>query len=294
MRHKRTPRQLCSPARFDRVVTWFLCGLLAWLVISCATTGPGGKTSLIIIPTNQEVAIGASMAQQVEESEEVFRDSLWQQYLDDVGQRIAAVCDRQDIEYHFTVIKSDQVNAFAAPGGYIYFYTGLLRHMETEAEMAAVVAHELSHVVARHSIKRLQTAMGVSLAWELVFGEDASKAVTAAAQIGLLLAFSEYSRDHEREADRFGIHYMLSAGYDPSGAIGMFEKLAALGGAGDATVFEKLASSHPGTQERMANARAQIAEMQPSSEGLRVGAEDYRRMRMRLPEPQSDAGAGGR
>ncbi len=264
-----------------KILRWLSCAALV-LVLGCATTGPGGEKSLIIIPTSQEVAIGAGMAEQVRETEQVLQDSLWQSYLDEVGQKIVKVSDRKDLEFHFTVINSDQVNAFAAPGGFIYFYTGLLKHMDTEAEMAAVMAHEISHVVARHGVKRLQTAMGVAAAYELVFGENSSQYQELAVNIGLNLAFSKYSRDAEREADNYGIHYMVKAGYDPQGALQMFETLASLGSAGYSNVFEGLLASHPETQERIANARKQIQEMQPLPAGLTTGRDRYRNMLERL------------
>jgi predicted Zn-dependent protease len=265
-------------------VAWlFMCAVAYFL--SCATTGPGGKKDLIIVPSSQEVGIGAGMAQQVESTEKVFPDSAWQVYLNDVGQRIVKVCDRQDIEYHFTVIESDQINAFAAPGGFVYFYTGLLFQMDSEAEMAAVMAHEISHVVGRHGIKRLQAALGASLVYELVFGDDASQVTNTAIQVGLSLAFAGYSREHEREADQFGIHYMRKAGYDPNGAIGMFEKLAALGGAEYGNVFEGLVASHPETKERIANAQSQIAGMGPLASDLELGRDRYQQMKKRLPNP---------
>ena len=273
------------------VVIFFI---IAALLLSCATTGPGGKKSFVIIPSSQEVAIGAGMAEEVEKTQKVLQDSSWQTYLSEVGQKIVAVCDRTDIEYHFTVIESDQVNAFAAPGGFVYFYTGLLRRMENEAEMAAVMAHEISHVVARHGVKRLQAALGVGLAYELVFGSDASAMVETAIQVGMGLVFSGYSRDNEREADNFGIYYMVQAGYDPHGAIGMFEKLAALGAEGHSNVFEKLTASHPETQERIANAKAQIAGMQPLPANLTLGAQRYQQMLKRLPTvptPAEDSGS---
>ena len=255
---------------------------VAALLLSCATTGPGGEKSLVIIPTSQEVAIGEGMALQVEQQETILADSAWQAYVNDIGQRIVAVCDRKDITYHFTVIESDAVNAFAAPGGYIYFYTGLLKIMDNEAEFAAVAAHEISHVVARHSVKRLQAALGVALAWELVFGDNADQALTTAISIGLGLAFADYSRDNERQADAYGIHYMRQAGYDPGGAIGMFNKLAALGDAGSSDIFEHLARSHPETQERIQNATEQIRQMQPIPADLRIGQQKYQQMLKRL------------
>ena len=256
---------------------------LALLCLSCATTGPGGKQSVIIVPTSQEVAIGAGMAQQVESTEQVLPDSVWQAYLNEVGQKIVAVCDRKDIEYRFRVIQSEQVNAFAAPGGFVYFYTGLLKKIDNEGEMAAVLSHEISHVVARHGIKRLQAAMGVSLAYELVFGgEGASKALDAAINIGMSLAFASYSRSNEREADAYGITYMTAAGYDPHAAVTMFEKLAALGGEGSTNIFEQLSSSHPDTQERIANAQQEIASMTLPT-GLTESRDRYQKMIKRLP-----------
>ena len=263
------------------------------LILSCATTGPGGKQSLIIIPSSQEVSIGAGMAEQVERAEKLLDDPMWQSYLNEVGQKIVAVCDRKDIEYHFKVIESDQINAFAAPGGFIYFYTGLLREMDNEAEMAAVVAHEISHVVGRHSVQRLQAALGAATAYQLIFGEEgASRVLNVAINVGLSLLFADYSRDDEREADEYGIHYMVKAGYDPAGAMGMFETLAELGG-GQSTVFERLASSHPDTQERIANARRQIAAMQPLPSGVTLGQNRYQEMLRRLPAKSESGQSGG-
>jgi predicted Zn-dependent protease len=116
---------------------------LAALIIACATTGPGGKKSFIFVPVSQEVALGQGMAEELKKTEKTLPDAEWQAYLAEVGKKIVTVCDRKDIEYHFTVIESDVANAFAAPGGYVYFYTGLLREMSSEAEMAAVMAHEI-------------------------------------------------------------------------------------------------------------------------------------------------------
>jgi predicted Zn-dependent protease len=253
------------------------------MLVACAVTGPGGKTSLIIVPTSQEVAIGAGMAEELKVSEKELDDPQWQAYLNEVGQKIVAVCDRRDIEYHFTVIESDQINAFAAPGGYVYFYTGLLREMKNESEMAAVVSHEISHVVARHSVKRLQAALGAATAYELVFGDNSSQVVQAAVGIGLGLVFSGYSRNAEREADQYGIIYQVKAGYDPSGFIGMFEALARLGG-GQQSVFEQLASSHPDSRERLANAQKQIDAMGNQATGLTRGETRYQQMLARLPK----------
>jgi predicted Zn-dependent protease len=264
------------------------------LLLACATTGPGGKRSLILIPTEQELAIGLSMSEQVEQQEAILADTVWRNYVSDVGRKIVAVCDRRDIEYHFRIIESDQVNAFAAPGGYIYFYTGLLRMMENEAELAAVMAHEVSHVVARHSVQRVQAAMGVALAYELAFGDDAGTAINAAVNIGMGLLFAGYSRGNERQADEYGIYYMHQAGYDPRAAVTMFEKLAAAGDSAPSDFFEGMARSHPETQERISNAHAQIAGYQPLRSGLVMNRNRYQKMLARLPAPKSPPDDAGR
>lgn len=257
--------------------------MAAMLLLACVATGPGGKTSLVVIPTSQEVAIGAGMAEELAQTETALPDTAWQSYLDRVGQKIVAVSDRKDIEYHFTVIESDQINAFAAPGGYIYFYTGLLKKMDNEAQMAAVMAHEISHVVARHGIKRLQATLGVALAYELALGDEDSEIIHTAVNLGLGLLSAGYSRSNEREADDYGLTYLVRAGYDPQGMVGMLEKLAAIGGRSSAGVFEKLASTHPETQERIRNTKAQMARMNVNRSNLIVGEQYYRQMRSRLP-----------
>jgi len=267
-----------------------LLPLAAGLLLACVATGPGGKTSLIVIPSSQEVAIGAGMAQELAQSETVLPDSAWQRYLNEVGQRIVAVCDRKDIEYHFTVVESDQINAFAAPGGFIYFYTGLLREMDNEAEMAAVMAHEISHVVARHGIKRLQATLGVAMAYELALGDEDSEVLLTAVNLGLGLLSAGYSRSNEREADDYGLTYLVRAGYDPGGMEGMLQKLAALGGRSSSSVFEQLASTHPETRERIENTRAQTARMNINRSNLIVGEDRYRQMKARLPKKQSGQG----
>jgi predicted Zn-dependent protease len=259
---------------------------LVMLLTACVATGPGGKRPLVLIPTSQEVALGAAMAGQLAETETALPDAQWQAYLNEVGQKIVSVCDRKDIKYQFTVIQSDQINAFAAPGGYVYFYTGLLRLMDDEAELAAVMAHEVSHVVARHGAKRMQAAMGVSLAYELVLGDNDSKVFDAAVGIGMGLMFAGYSRSAEREADDYGLTYMIRAGYDPAGMITMFDKLAAAGSPSNG--FEKLLSSHPESQERINNTRAAISSLPDLPADLSRGKARYQQMLKRLPAQTGD------
>lgn len=255
--------------------------LLALAFISCAVTGPGGKKSFIIIPTSQEISIGAGMDEEIRKTEKILDDSLWQNYITEIGQKIAKVSDRKDLEYHFAVIESDQINAFAAPGGYLYFYTGLIKEMKNESELASVVAHEISHVVGRHSIKRVQAALGVSLASQLILGDNNSEIIQTAVGMAVGLKFASYSRNNEREADNFGLNYMIAAGYHPNGMISMFRILAEKGGQ-TSNVFEQLSSSHPDTQERINNAINNIQTYMPLKSGLTLGEERFQKMKERL------------
>ncbi len=256
---------------------------LLLLIFACATTGPGGKQSVILIPTATELSIGEGMNQQVRAEQKILADTVWQNYLNEVGQKIVAVSDRKDITYHFAVIESDDINAFAAPGGYIFFYTGILKMMDSEAEMAAVLAHEISHVVARHSIKRIQAAMGASILYELVLGEKNSQAVDIAVNLGLGMAFAGYSRSAENEADNYGVTYMARAGYNPAAAVTMFKKLAE-SSTGESNFFEQLFASHPETQERIANVEVRIKTIGSQTSGLTYNTDRYRQMKARLPK----------
>jgi predicted Zn-dependent protease len=259
----------------------FIVSLCALVLISCATTGPGGKKSLILLSTAQEVSIGQGMDQQLHQTEKILADPEWQAYINELGQRIVQVSDRKDIEYHFAVIESDQINAFAAPGGYVYFYTGLIKKMDTESELVAVMAHEISHVVARHGVKRLQSVMGLSLVLDLALGgkSDQTQQIAGTA-LGIMM--SGYSRSNEHEADDFGLLYMTKAGWHPNGMIGMFEKLQEMHGDHQANLFEMLASSHPQTTDRISATRERMARMGALSPSLRRDSQRFQQLKSRL------------
>ncbi len=256
--------------------------MLVALTLSCATTGPGGRKSLILIPTSQEIAIGQQLNEEVRQTDTLLADTLWQNYINDIGQRIVAVSDRSDLPFHFAVIQSDQINAFAAPGGYVFFYSGLIREMDSEAELAAVMAHEISHVVARHSIKQLQSVMGLSVVLQLAVGER-SQTTQQLAGTALGIMMSGYSRSMETEADRFGAIYMTRAGWNPEGMIDMFRKLDELSGHHDMNLFEMLAASHPQTSDRIEATHLQIAQMTDLSPRLVMDTPRFHQMKDRLP-----------
>lgn len=262
-----------------RIPVRLLFGLFFVFGLACATTGPGGKKSLIFIDGGTEVSLGKQAEKQVLTQSKVLADTVWQNYVSRVGQSLAAHSERKDVQYTFTVLESKEINAFALPGGPLYIYTGLLKLMEDEAELAAVLGHEIGHVDGRHAVRQMQPIVGISAIEALAFG-DKSPAARQALNVVLGIALTGYGRGHELEADQFGLVYMQRAGYDPNGSVRMFTKL---GGEGERerNVFEKLSASHPETKERIAKLEAEIKKL---SSGGKTGRETYQRMKKRLPE----------
>jgi len=257
---------------------------LTSLIVSCATTGPGGKKSLIFISTDQELSLGEQFDKQLRTENKVLADTVWQNYFNEVGESIVKVCDRKDIQYHFTVIESEQINAFATPGGYVYIYTGLLDRINNEAELAAVTAHEISHVVARHSVKRLQSAVGIGLLEQIAFGGNTS-ASRDVVNLGVGVALQGYSRANEFEADEYGIGYMAAAGYNPQGAIELFQMLASLGDDGQKNIFERLSASHPDTQARIDRVNQLISSKYQEITKRPKNEARISKLKQRLPKP---------
>lgn len=227
------------------------------LVLSCVTTGPGGKKSLILIPTETEVDLGKEVVKDVESSEKVLNNTQVQNYVNKIGQKVAKVCDRKDVKYTFKVLDSDEINAFACPGGYIYIYAGLMKMMDNEAQLAAVLGHEVGHIVARHSIKRLQAVYGYSILMEVALGDKMGKTAQQMVDAAAGLILLGYGRDNEYEADNYGLLYEKKAGYNPTGMIQLFNKFRKLEGKPPST-FEKLLSSHPPAKDRIGNCNKQI------------------------------------
>lgn len=173
-----------------------------------------------IYSTDREVAMGKSIADAIAKEYKIVDDPLVQERVEIIGKKIAAVCDRRDIDYHFYVLDEDEINAVSLPGGYVYIFKGLVDKVKSDDELAGVVAHEVGHIVARHSIKRLQAEQGYSLLRILVSQAPGSTGgVGAAADAAFTELLLGYSREDELLADQLGARYSKSAGYDPHGMI---------------------------------------------------------------------------
>ncbi|MBL7222830.1 MAG: M48 family metalloprotease [Candidatus Brocadiae bacterium] len=243
------------------------------LVLALAVFGAAGCPEFNMLSTEDEVAIGQKIAAEVEKKQKICPDPTVQQYVREIQARIAAVCDRQDVTYRITVIEDhEQVNAFAGPGGFMYVYTGLLRAMSNEAELAGVLAHETGHVVARHSAKALSNMLILNQLAQLALGSDPAMAGQLAGQLVSGVGMAQMSRGAEHQADQLAVTYMKRAGYDPQAFVAFLDKLNRMKKTSPSAVG-KLFASHPPTEERIAHVRSLIAQVGP---GGRLGAQEYR------------------
>ena len=257
-------------------------GVLMVLVLSltsCSTTGPGGKKSVILIGETEERDIGAKMAAQIRAEKKIYSDPVVNDYVNRTGQNIARLSDRPNLQYQFAVIEDKSLNAFALPGGYVYVHTGLLRELDSQAQLAGVLGHEISHIVARHSVKLLQEGLGLQILSSLVFG-GSSQVTQTAVNVGLALVLKGYSRGAEEEADSYGTIYMARAGYNPEGMAQVMDKLARASGSGEG-FWENLASDHPPAAKRAAAVRAEI-KAKGLDAGLPFDSEPYARVKSRV------------
>jgi MAF protein len=175
--------------------------------------------------TDKEVQIGQKVNLQVEKEYKFSDDPLEEKRVEDIGKRIAAVSDRKEIDYHFRVLEDDDVNAVSLPGGYVYVNSGLLNKVSNDDELACVMAHEVGHIVARHSIKKLQAMQSYSVLRLLVAVAPGTAGVGTAADAAFTQFLLGYSREDELLADQLGARYAKLAGYNPGAMINFLTKL---------------------------------------------------------------------
>ena len=227
--------------------------LLVLLVATCALSSGCDTTrrvlAYVLVPDETEIEIGAQVAEQIEAEQRVHSSRRLQSYIEGITEALLppALEDRPGIDYHVKVLDDpEQINAFAVLGGFLYIYSGLLLTAEDESEVAGVLAHEIGHIVGRHSANQLAARFGMDFLFQLILGED----LQLLGQVVSYLGSARFSRDDEREADSFGVRYAIAAGYDPRGLLRFFEKLQELKGRRP-SALEKLLSTHPPTDERI-------------------------------------------
>lgn len=255
----------------NRVIMLALAGAMA-LSAGCAVNPVTGDEELMFFSPENDVKLGRRYAAPIEkELGGRIPDENLQRYINDVGQKIARVCHRPDLSYHFTAVETKMTNALALPGGYIFLTRGLLKEMKTEGQLAAVLAHEVGHVVARDTMAALsrQLSMTALVAAAHVGGAPGS-VVRGADFISVMLSL-QYSREDEKEADLTGLSYMTQAGYDPNGIVQMMQILDELQTVRPIEFF----STHPNPESRITYLKEKIATRYTGLDTLKAGQQEY-------------------
>ena len=244
---------------------------LAVLALSaCATNPVTGGREFTLMSEAQEIQMGQQSDPEVRAEMGVYPDQALQQYVADVGMQLAKVSQRPDLPWHFTIVDVPAVNAFALPGGYIYITRGLMAHLDSEAEMASVLGHEIGHVTARHSARAYTRAATVGIGaavTSLLF--PSAEPYAAAAQTGLGVLFLKYDRNQEVQSDRLGAEYVAAVGWAPSGMSGVLETLGRISAATDRRGVPNWLSTHPQPEDRV----VKVAETVQTLEATRAASE---------------------
>lgn len=235
------------------------------LTAACATNPVTGRKEFNLVSEQQELAIGRQQHQLIVEQFGVYDEKPeLNAMVDRIGRKVAAVSDRPNLPWTFTLLDTPMINAMALPGGYVYVTRGILERMNSEDELAGVIAHEISHVAARHSAQQMSQAQLAQLGMVLgavVAGPAATQAYGGLAQLGAQLLFQRYSRQQETQADLLGTAYMTEAGFNPRGAENMLIALQRLD-TGKANGIDQYFMDHPDPGKRVNEVRSRIAQLQ--------------------------------
>ena len=245
--------------RISRPLAAAAC-IVCFSISGCARNPVTGGYQFMLITEGQEIAMGQEYDPQIVSQFGLYDDAAMQEIVSSVGLRMAANSERPNLPWTFRVVDDPLINAFAVPGGFVYMTRGILAHFDSEAQMAAVIGHEIGHITARHSaaqISRTQIAqiglgVGVILAPQLAD-------FAGIASAGLSVLFLKFSRDNERQADDLGFAYMTNAGYDPRGMVDVFEMLQRVSGHQEGGGIPNWLSTHPDPGDRRERIDAAIA-----------------------------------
>ena len=249
---------------------------VAAAVVGCATNPATGRRQLILMSEGQETALGKEADQQAVAAYGLYPDEKVQTYVAGLGKRLAAASERPSLPWSFKVVDDPTVNAFALPGGFIYVTRGILTHLRSEAELVAVLGHEIGHVTGRHSASQMskqQLAMGGLIVGMVV--EPELQRFGGLAQQGLGLLFLKFGRDDENEADELGLRYMAREEYDPREMIEVFGVLDRVSSASGAGRMPEWLSTHPNPGNRQTHIQELIAKTGAS--GSTVNRDAYLR-----------------
>ncbi len=237
-------------------------GLLS-ILPSCAVNPVTGKQELMLLSERDEIQLGRETdAEIVKQYGLYYEDPGLTAYVKEIAHRIGRVSHRPQLNYECKILDASVINAFAVPGGYVYFTRGILAVLNSEAELAAVMGHEVGHIAARHSAQQYSKAQLAQLGLGVGSILVDSPLVTGLAQVGVGLLFLRFSRDNEREADDLGVEYASKAGYDATAMANFFETLERINPGSDRSGLPGWFSTHPNPENRVSAVRAKTKEWQ--------------------------------
>jgi len=237
-----------------------LAALAASLLPACATNPVTGHQDFVLMSQSEEISLGRQYNEQILKEMPAYNDPELAAYVNQVGQRLARASHRPNLDYHFTVIDSQMVNAFALPGGYVYITRGIMAYLNSEAELAAVLGHEIGHVTARHSVRQQSAATATGVAGAVLGATTGVPASQDLFNVFGKAILSGYGREHELEADRLGAQYLARTGYDPKAmleVIGVlknqeqFERQQAREEGRAPRIYHGVFASHPENDQRL-------------------------------------------
>ena len=244
-------------------VLGLLLPALFLLCPSCAINPVSGGPELMLVSEQEEMKIGRETDLQIKKEYGVYQDPKLTAYLDGLYQRLGKLSHRPNLPYQFKVVDVSVVNAFAVPGGYVYFTRGILASLNNEAELAGVMGHEIGHITARHSAQQMSRAQiaQIGLLAGMVLS-DTFRVLSDAVGLGVGMLFLSFSRENERQADDLGVEYASKAGYDARQMANFFETLEKMNPGSDKTGLPSWFSTHPSPEEREKTVRERAAEWQ--------------------------------
>ena len=245
-----------APSRLACLLLTMLCLPL----VACQTIDATGERHLSLIGERQEIEMGETSNEDIITTMGLYEDESLQNYVQELGSRIAATTERPELPWTFQVVDDEVVNAFALPGGYIYLTRGILSHFENQAQLVGVLGHEIAHVTAKHSVIRLSKAMVTQLGLGVAtIAVPELQEFSSMLGQGMKLLFLKFSRDDETEADRLGVRYMQNVNEDPKELMNVMAMLGRISDTGKEGALPQWAATHPHPENRMDFIAGQIA-----------------------------------
>lgn len=256
----------------------FLVSLLLWIP-SCAVNPVTGKQELMLMSEKEEIDLGRETDTEILKQYGPYEDPKLTAYVHEIGQRLSQLSHRSQLTYHFKLVDASVLNAFAVPGGYVYLTRGILAVLNSEAELAGVVGHEIGHIAARHSAQQYSKAQIAQLGLGVGSLFLDSPILTSLTQLGVGMLFMRFSRDNEREADDLAVAYSSKAGYDATQMASFFETLERINPGADRSGLPGWFTTHPSPENRIQAVRTGAKEWQQrlNLKERRVEKENYLR-----------------